>query len=449
MGLQFMQGIDLLSSALYPQNLSSTGANASQADETTTPVPSGTASPPATDTFALGQGNTTDDAFSATIYSAQMEKVSLAIQFQQIAAQTDAASSSSDAAKETTTGSKSQQLSFSFFAETRQEELVTFQQKTNAVADKLSGTTKQTYVEASKSISMRFHMSLDISGETLQSFANGSEQLSSDSGLSFNTYMQIIDQALGQQDDSFNQFFQMLNGYMSGTDNLGAAFNKFMDDLFSALFNDSNTHGTKGNKATSSNQTLQSVQLHFEFDFQFQSTQSVQITNGEVQQSDPITFDLDGDGIELSSYKEGARFDITGQGRQVTTAFVNGGDAFLAIDRNRDGQINSGKELFGDQNGAVNGYAELAKFDSNSDGVINAQDKDFDKLLLFRDNGDGKTDSGELISLADAGIVELNVRYTNVMQKASGGNQIKQVSTYKRANGQVGNTADAILNYIA
>ena len=456
MGLQFMQGIDLLSSTRYPDNLSffpqklsSDGADSCQSNDTTTPVSTTTTSPPLTDTLMLGQGTKTDETFSAMIYSAQMEKVSLAVQFQQVAAQTDAASQTSEATKEAATRSQGQQLTFSFFTETRQEELMTFQQRTSAVADNLSGTTKQTYIEASQSVSTRFHMSLDISGETLQSFANGSETLSGDYGLSFNTFMQIVQQALGLEDDTVNQFFQMINGYMSGADKFGTNFNKFIDDLFNALFQDSDKRQNQGNNTTSSTQSLQSVQLHFEFDFQFQSTQSIQIATQAVQQSDPITLDLDGDGIELTSYKEGARFDITGKGYQATTAFVTGGDAFLAIDRNNDGQINSGKELFGDQHGAVNGYAELAKFDSNSDGVINAQDKNFDKLLLFRDNGDGKTDSGELVSLKDAGIVELNVRYTNVMQKASGGNQIKQVSTYKRANGQTGNTADAILNYIA
>ena len=60
---------------------------------------------------------------------------------------------------------------------------------------------------------------------------------------------------------------------------------------------------------------------------------------------------------------------------------MTGGDAFLAIDRNGNGSIDDGTELFGDQNGAAHGFAELAKFDSNHDGVINAQDDDFDKLL--------------------------------------------------------------------
>ena len=99
--------------------------------------------------------------------------------------------------------------------------------------------------------------------------------------------------------------------------------------------------------------------------------------------------DLDGDGIELTSHTNGAQFDILGNGQTQNTAFVTGGDAFLAVDRNGDGMINSGKELFGDQHGAANGFEELRKLDANGDGVINRLDPSFSKLALFRDNGDG------------------------------------------------------------
>jgi hypothetical protein len=175
----------------------------------------------------------------------------------------------------------------------------------------------------------------------------------------------------------------------------------------------------------------------------------VQVGEGQVQESDPITLDLDGDGIELTRYGNGARFDITGKGQAATTAFVTGGDAFLAVDRNGNGIIDSGKELFGDQNGAKNGYEELAKLDSNLDGVINKLDKDFAKLVLFKDNGNGRTEPGELVSLTQAGIVELSLNHQNVNLKAAGGNRIGQIASYRRADGSVGQTADAILQFIA
>jgi hypothetical protein len=185
------------------------------------------------------------------------------------------------------------------------------------------------------------------------------------------------------------------------------------------------------------------VNVQLEFEFGSVSSQS------QVKQSDPIVFDLNGNGVDLTSYQNGAQFDITGTGEKSTTAFVTGGDAFLALDRNGNGAIDSGKELFGDQNGARNGYEELRKLDSNGDGVINARDRDFNKLVLFKDNGNGKTDKGELVSLNQAGIAEISLSYQNVNVGAKGGNHIGQVASYTTADGKRGLAADAILNYTA
>ena len=476
MGSQLLQGIDLFSSMLNTDILAGIGKSTAQSDKSPSAL-CPTENTGTEDTVALGQDHDIGTAFDAITYQSKMEQVSLAVQFQQVAAQaaekSNASTQDSTSTQNTLTGNQAQQLAFSFYNETRKEEQVLFQQRTGAVADKLTGSTQQTYIEISQSISAKVHFSLDISSEVLQSFAGASEKLTNDNttttdtntntdtgnavdasantstkNLSFGNFLKIINDALGLDDDSFNQLFEGLNHYTSSGDTFKKSFDKFINDLFKAMyetFNDSK----KNSLSSSSGETAASYQLHFEFDLEFQFSQSIQVASTEVMQSDPITLDLDGDGIELSSYKNGARFDITGEGKEVTTAFVTGGDAFLAIDLNNDGIINSGKELFGDQNAAANGYKELAQYDSNHDGLINADDTDFDKLLLFRDDGDGKTEEGELISLADAGIAELNVGYKDVMQAAAGGNQIKQVSTYKRANGQTGNTADAILNYIA
>src|SRR5690606_21416172 len=116
----------------------------------------------------------------------------------------------------------------------------------------------------------------------------------------------------------------------------------------------------------------------------------------------------------LTSYRDGARFDILGNGSKQQTAFVTGGDAFLALDRNRDGIINDGTELFGDQRGAANGFEELRKLDTNGDGKISAADKYYDKLLLWIDNGDGVSEPGELKGLRAAGIESLSLHYANV-----------------------------------
>lgn len=168
-----------------------------------------------------------------------------------------------------------------------------------------------------------------------------------------------------------------------------------------------------------------------------------------VQQADPLVLDLDDDGIELTDHTQGAVFDIAGTGAAVRTAFVNGGDAFLALDRNGNGRIDNGGELFGDQRGAANGFEELRRLDSNRDGVLDANDADYNRLLLFRDNGNGISEANELVGLSDAGIAAIDLAYANVNEAAAGGNRLAQTATYRRHNGATGRAGDALLNFTA
>lgn len=108
----------------------------------------------------------------------------------------------------------------------------------------------------------------------------------------------------------------------------------------------------------------------------------LEVRTGSFVESDPLILDLDGNGTQILPPGQGTWFDLDGDGREDRTAWVGGRDAFLALDRNGNGTIDSGKELFGDQNGAPSGFDELAKFDENDDGRINAQDSVFEGLLL-------------------------------------------------------------------
>jgi hypothetical protein len=95
---------------------------------------------------------------------------------------------------------------------------------------------------------------------------------------------------------------------------------------------------------------------------------------------DPLALDLDGDGIETVSANSGITFDFDGDGLKTGTGWVKGDDAFLVLDRNANGTIDTGKELFGvdtvKSNGqkATDGFDALRDLDSNADGVFNAAD---------------------------------------------------------------------------
>ena len=67
------------------------------------------------------------------------------------------------------------------------------------------------------------------------------------------------------------------------------------------------------------------------------------------QRHDPLVFDLDGDGVETLASQAGARFDHDRNGFAEQTGWVDSDDGFLVMDRNGDGIINDGRELFGDQ----------------------------------------------------------------------------------------------------
>jgi hypothetical protein len=125
----------------------------------------------------------------------------------------------------------------------------------------------------------------------------------------------------------------------------------------------------------------------------------VTVVTNEV---DPLVFDLGGNGIQTTGIRNGANFDMTGDGKQERSSFVTGDDFLLATDRNKNGQIDSIKELFGDANGFADGIAELKSHDSNKDGIINEKDKVWNELVLFNY-------THGIVPIAQAGISEINL----------------------------------------
>ena len=163
----------------------------------------------------------------------------------------------------------------------------------------------------------------------------------------------------------------------------------------------------------------------------------------------PISLDLDGDGVETTSRTDGAYFDHDSNGFAEQSGWVGSDDGLLVMDRNNDGIINDGKELFGDQtilnNGsrASNGFQALADLDDNNDGKIDSNDAAFNQLKIWQDiDGDGYSSDDELISLSDAGVASINTGYTNTNITDANGNTIKQAGSFTKADGTTGNASD-------
>lgn len=162
---------------------------------------------------------------------------------------------------------------------------------------------------------------------------------------------------------------------------------------------------------------------------------------------DPLTFDLDGDGLETTGIDAAnpILFDHDGDGIKTATGWVKADDAFLALDRNGNGSIDKGAELFGDSTPlstggkAADGFAALADLDSNHDGKISSADTQFANLRLWRDlNQNGISETGELFTLSALGIASINVTKQINSQVLPDGNRIADLGTYTRTDGSLG-----------
>jgi T1SS-143 domain-containing protein len=154
----------------------------------------------------------------------------------------------------------------------------------------------------------------------------------------------------------------------------------------------------------------------------------------------PLVFDLDGDGVELLGVHDGVLFDMGADGVLDQTGWIGCDDGFLALDKNNDGMINDQSELFGDV--LDNGFDILSAYDSDGNGVIDSGDDIWADLMVWQDrNINGLSDSGELYSLSDAGIVSIALD-SQETDYGTDGSWVGLESTYTKVDGSVGIIAD-------
>lgn len=164
--------------------------------------------------------------------------------------------------------------------------------------------------------------------------------------------------------------------------------------------------------------------------------------NAEPQKTDPLVLDLASNGFSSSGPGGALRFDLNGDGTRERISVPTGDDALLALDRNGNGRIDHGRELFGDQHGAANGFAELGKYDDNQDGRIDSQDAVFQRLSLLRFDAQGRQ-SSQSLSQAGVGALELRSRDVNIALGAY--DQIAQLGRFEFSDGRSGQAADLLL----
>lgn len=163
---------------------------------------------------------------------------------------------------------------------------------------------------------------------------------------------------------------------------------------------------------------------------EFISEETVQIL------TDPLVINLDNSTASVTDQK--FLFDLDADGTMDNISFVGSGSGFLSLDKNNDGKINDGSELFGTKSG--NGFADLAEYDKDKNGWIDENDEVFSKLKIWTKDKEG---NDRLIGLAEAGVgaiylgnVSTDFSLTN--DKNTKNAQVRKTGVYLKESGQAG-----------
>ncbi|HEX5755454.1 MAG TPA: hypothetical protein VFY12_03775 [Arenimonas sp.] len=182
----------------------------------------------------------------------------------------------------------------------------------------------------------------------------------------------------------------------------------------------------------------QEIRFELALDMQryYREESSVRIQIGEPPRKDPLVLNFAGTAAQLLDQR--FSFDLDADGQADSLALLAGGSGFLAFDRDGNGSITDGRELFGALSG--DGFADLRALDGDGNGWIDSGDSDFSQLRIWTPSADG---AGSLHTLAEYGVAAISVNSVGTQFGLRGeGNsdlgQIRSTGVYLTAAGSVG-----------
>ncbi|MEF8713647.1 MAG: VCBS repeat-containing protein [Accumulibacter sp.] len=178
------------------------------------------------------------------------------------------------------------------------------------------------------------------------------------------------------------------------------------------------------------------LQLQMSRSYHEESDVSLRLGDATRQKKDPLVINFAGNAAQLSDQR--FKFDLDANGTAESINRLASGSGFLTLDRNHDGQINNGSELFGTRSG--DGFADLALLDGDGNGWIDENDAAYAQLGVWTPDAGG---GGKVLSLKEANVGALSLAHVaTAFDLRNGSNetlgQIRSSGVFLQESGGIG-----------